>query len=101
MILPVNLPSGTLVVGQTLTPASGAASGTVPASSSFVTQFLGSLAQSEASANQAAVSYAQGGGASLAQVVTANAQADLASQEMSLLVGKALATYQSIMNMQV
>ena len=101
MVLPVHLPSGSVVIGQTIAqPGSGATAGTSP-TTSFATQYLNSLAQTQQAANQSASAYAHGGGPSLAQVVTQNAQADLASQEMSLLVGKALSTYQSIMNMQV
>jgi flagellar hook-basal body complex protein FliE len=99
MVLPVHLPPGSLVVGGQLETAATGAGGS--ATGSFVTHYLASLASLESQAGQAATAFAQGGGPSVAVVMAENAQADLAAQEFSLLVGKALQAYQSIMNMQV
>jgi flagellar hook-basal body complex protein FliE len=99
MVLPVNLPAGSLVIGGTVTTPGGA--GAVPSAPSFAAHYLESLANVESQANASAAAFAQGGGPSVAVVMAQNAQADLAAQEFSLVVGKALQAYQSIMNMQV
>lgn len=98
MVLPVHGAAGRLVEGNTLvTPSVG---GTTP-TPSFAATYLNTLAGWTGAANQATTAFAQGGGPALATVMAENAQADLAAQEFSLLVGKALQAYQSVMNMQV
>ncbi|MCL8208280.1 MAG: flagellar hook-basal body complex protein FliE [Actinomycetia bacterium] len=94
-MLPVNL-------GTALPGLIGGGSGTPGTTSgSFAAQFLSALAGQESQAAGLAQSFASGGGAPVATVMAANAEADLMAQEFALLVSKALAAYQSIMNMQV
>lgn len=95
MTLPVNL--GTALPGLIV----GGAGSSTATSGSFTAQYLSTLAGQESQAASLAQSFAGGGGAPVATVMAANAEADLMAQEFALLVSKALAAYQSVMNMQV
>lgn len=100
MILPVNPPKGTLIIGQTVTTA-GTPGAPQAANQSFSAHYLDSLASAEQQASQATAAFTHGGGSATASIMAVNAEADLKTQEFALLVGKALQSYQSIMNMQV
>jgi|BEDMetMinimDraft_2_1075160.scaffolds.fasta_scaffold22551_2 flagellar hook-basal body complex protein FliE len=95
MTFPVNLTTSLpgLILGS-----SPKGDGTV---GSFAAHYLSTLASQENQATTLAQSFAVGGGASVAAVMAANAEADLMAQEFALLVSKALSAYQSVMNMQV
>lgn len=101
MIPPVGM-SGTFPTSSGI-PASSGLGGTSASKNpaSFASHLVTSLANQQTAATSQTEAFAQGSGTNLGTVMTTAAEADMQAQAFSLLVSKALAAYQSIMNMQV
>lgn len=84
-----------------ITRAAGAGAAGGGGFQSALSGALSGLAQSTSTANSLATQFATGTGSNLGSVMVATAQADLAVESVSTVVSKALAAYQSIMQMSV
>lgn len=98
-MVPVTFPRlTTMPAGNQLVTASA----TTAHPGGFAGHLLQALASTQGAAASAGTGFAQGAsGSSLAGAVTRAVSADLQAEEFSLLVSKALAAYQSVMNMPV
>ncbi|MCL6594636.1 MAG: flagellar hook-basal body complex protein FliE [Firmicutes bacterium] len=96
---------GVGALGSALTAVSGApAAGGGAGGAGFGQALAGELtrlAQETSTANSLATQFATGGGANLAAVMVATAQADLAVEGVSTVLAKALSAYQTVMQMSV
>ncbi len=100
-MVPVTFPRLTATPAGNQLVAAGTTA-THPHPGGFAAHLLQSFASTQGTAAQAGAAFAQGAsGSSLAGAVTQAVTADLQAEEFSLLMSKALAAYQSVMNMPV